>query len=113
MRTPASTGTDGRVGRLFAVHATASARASRSTRNFMRSLLREGFDSDPEGNSDASPVFDRCIGCELPQRDDGFDLIPEIRTSSSSGLWKLGITRVCPGHGTCGAVDDQCMTRVI
>jgi hypothetical protein len=43
--TPASTGTDGRLGRLLAVHATASASASRSTRNFMlvlrvASLLR-------------------------------------------------------------------------
>src|SRR5262245_49952370 len=36
--TPASTGTDGRLGRLLAVHATASASASRSTRNFMLSL---------------------------------------------------------------------------
>src|SRR5512138_684879 len=35
--TPASTGTDGRLGRLFAVQATASASASRSTRNFMLS----------------------------------------------------------------------------
>ena len=33
--TPARTGTDGRLGRLFAVQATASASASRSTRNFM------------------------------------------------------------------------------
>src|SRR2546421_12382777 len=37
---PASTGTDGRLGRLFAVHATASASASRSTRNFIYSLRR-------------------------------------------------------------------------
>src|SRR6266508_3309651 len=34
-RTPASTGTDGRLGRLLAVQATASASASRSTRNFI------------------------------------------------------------------------------
>src|SRR6185312_12030414 len=33
--TPASTGTEGRLGRLLAVHATASASASRSTRNFI------------------------------------------------------------------------------
>ena len=39
MRTPARTGTGGRVGRLRAVHVTASASTSRSTRNLMHHLL--------------------------------------------------------------------------
>src|SRR3954469_23291408 len=43
MSTPASTGTGGRAGRPRATQVTASARTSRSTRNFtVHSLRREG-----------------------------------------------------------------------
>ena len=45
IRTPPSTGTGGRAGRLRATQAAASARTSRSTRNFMRGPLALGGSS--------------------------------------------------------------------
>ena len=121
--TPASTGTDGRLGRLLAVHATASASASRSTRNFMQCLRVDVSDNSLMPTAAYRPARPcgypshlRARGhrlCARPRARAGLTADGSVRpihrsptvmigfcslrrdnSSSSSVLWKLWITRV-------------------
>jgi hypothetical protein len=115
---PARTGTEGRGGRLRAVHATASASTSRATRNsisppharlccslplvcLLSSLLRP---SCPRGSSCRA-------GCPRGQPGRAVPIVCVVRehpginsSSSSSQVWKLGTGPVRAGRPPTGPV---------
>src|SRR5688572_21978556 len=88
MSTPASTGTEGRVGRLLAVQATASASWSRSTRNFMARLphRHDRVHPDAVGTLDCGSRLRRCHARHAACREFPAAVRPGVRASTARAL---------------------------
>src|SRR5687767_6990390 len=125
---PARTGTDGRGGRLRAVHATASASTSRATRNFISRPTRSrqrprctgrGEEASGPGavlmvpaaalGGNAGPILRlwNPLGTaerSFPTQSVVQGILDPNNSSSSSHVWKLGTEAVRAAQGPIGPV---------